>query len=344
MDLAQKCHDTDLTFLQTLSTSNKSVALTDKIIMQQYNEYCRLHNIRIFGKLDSHVCSNACQFWEYKNKTKQCQLAFVCKHSRLIHRCGKTCTKQTLTQNREGWTCSLTAYEVAGGPEVSYVSQSRDTFSATKTLGNNYIRMGKRSKVRRSHSKKSFPHIKIIHHAVVAIMTGDKRLVQYNTNIARFLKEITHLKHPTSSSAISFTETNLQIISVLETFKHMLIKPAQKNDRRLTILSTAIVKFWEKFADIIHFSIKTIATFTAVCISKLRTGYNIGNIIVFPQTDWVDRHAPTDIQFAGVYGIRCRNMSILWRKIQEQILSPHSNLPIRTMVFDPIHLSQTISY
>lgn len=335
MDVPQKCHHSDLTFLQNI-TKPKVLEITDKIVLQQYNEYCRLHNIRIFGKNEHHTCSNSCQFWEYKNKTKFYELVFVCKYSRLIHRCGKNCSKRTLTKNREGYICSLTAYEVDRGPELSYISQSKDTFSSVKTLGNNFIRMGKQPKKRTQSTHKTCPHIKIIEQTVISIMTGEQRLQQYKTNLSRFLKEISHIKQNTIPEGTSFMHTNFQIVKILNNFKQTLKKPAHKNDQRISILSKAIIKFWEKFSTLLHFSVKTIATFTAVCISKLRKGYTIGNIIIFPYINWVETHAPTDIQFGGIHNIQCRNMSILWRKLQEKILSPNSNLPIRTMVFDPI--------
>lgn len=331
--------------METTQNSSHTGGLTDQIIMQQFNEYCRLHNIRIFGKVENHTCTSNCAFWEYKNKNSQYTLVFVCKYSRKIHYCGSECSSKLLSRNREGWVCSLTGYQVDDGPYISYISQSKDTFSDTKTLGNNYVRMGtktkSKSKSRTKHGKPKqykkpmLPYVNIITSTVTKIMTGEERYTQYKTNTAKFLREVAQsLKNTqTASGGLEFMTTNASITTILASFKHSLRKPAQKNDHRLAILVSAITRFWEKFQYLLDFSIKTIATFTAVCISKLRKGYYIGNIAVFPAIEWVDKHAPTDIQFGGIAGIQCRNMSILWRRLQEKIISPVSNLPLHTMVF-----------
>jgi len=328
----------------------------DKQVMQQYNEWCRRSGLRIFGKLEAHVCTNACMFWEYTvkrrvNKTiKPKTLTFVCKYSRVVHHCGDKCAHTMLSKHREGYVCALTGFQVANGPHITYVSLSKDTFSSSRLIGNNYVRMGKKTKVKvksegtnmkngvsvnvLSMQHKKMPYVKIIKSTVSAIMTGKDRHVQYANNTERFLKEISSIARKKNSAGLEFVYINAAITSTLNTFQHLLRKPVRINDHRLLLVATAIIQYWEKFACYIHFSAKTIITFTAVCISKLRSGHMIGEITIFPMSSWVARHAPADIQFGGISGIQCRNMSILWRKMQEKIISPTTNVPMRAMLFE----------
>lgn len=279
----------------------------------------------MFGRLNFHLCSKECYFWQHPSV----QNTFVCKRSRKVHFCGKKCDQGILSFNREGYICALTGIELDSKVEVHYVTLSKSQYSTQKYVGNNFISMDK--KIPKGYKKPSTNLTKQISLAVVLILAGDDRYVQHSEYMSKFNKHIMSAQSPTDS--FSFLNLQPKIREAIEKYMPYLKPPLSKTDSKLDYISNKIISYFSKFTDLNIKSPKVVLTFTAVCISKLVTGVYIKNITVIPKIQWIADHAPADIQYSGIKGLQCRNISIMWRRMLQEILCPHTGMPRHEKLF-----------
>lgn len=165
------------------------------------------------------------------------------------------------------------------------------------------------------------------------LCTKPKRRRMKNDS-GEFLKQCTIVfKASTKNRTIDFLEAHRAFFNMLKRKDMNKAPTTGVTQIQLERLTTAIIRYYEKLNIDWSTTHKTMSTFTAVVVSKLRTGYLINGITIFPKIEWISQHAPTDIQFSGIVGIQCRSMSIMWRKMQAAIISPASGLPSHTKIF-----------
>lgn len=309
-------------------------SIKDTDIIIKFNEWCRLKNHRVYGEILHHMCvPGHCCMWEHPKKDHLDQI-FVCKHSRKIHRCSTACEYLAVGNAREGYVCTLTGMVSRELLTLHYTRPSKD-LSSKYLAHDHYIKMGKgQSKKRKQSAINKPPPSALILETLKSIFSGKERYKTYNTQKDRFFRESTKRFKKYRHQHINFIKTTGEILSLYKSFGSMLNPPMPHSPEKLLALSHSISNYWVKVGTSLARSPKTVGVFTAVCVSKLRTGYSINDIVIFPKVDWINRYSPSDINFSGLHaGIQCRSMSITWRKIQEKIICSKTNTPIHGMLF-----------
>jgi len=291
--------------------------------------------MRVFGECVLHTCvPDFCSMWEYPSP-KNKHMVFVCKESRKIHRCGAKCIYSIINKSKEGNVCTLTGMMTSTQSFLHYTRPSKDP-NVKNNFNDHYIKMGntKRRRSTPSPNTSKPPPTHLILETLKSIFSGTERHRSYIMQKERFFREVSKKFKKKRGYDINFMETSCAILSLYRSFGSMLNPPIDRSNKKIVLLSNAISDYWMKIGTSLARSPKTVGVFTAVCVSKLRTGYTINNIIIFPKIDWISRYAPSDINFSGLHiGIQCRSMSIAWRKMQEKIICPQTNTPIHGTLF-----------
>jgi len=273
--------------------------------------------------------------WEYPYKIHK-EMAFVCVESGNIHRCGSLCKDHTITKRREGCVCIFTGIVVSSQILLHYTRPSKNPHDK-RDLNDHYIKMGsvgrKKSPSTRTNLNLNIP-TQLVTDTLHSIFLGPERHHSYDVQKGRFFRQVCKYFKKNKDLPIIFTETNVKLFTLYKSFGSMLNPPMKKIIPQLTLLAKAIAIYWVTLKTSLARSPKTIGVFTAVCVSKLRTGYSVDNVVIFPKINWISYHAPADINFSGLHaGIQCRSMSHAWRKMQEKFICSKTNTPIHGMLF-----------
>lgn len=303
-----------------------------KDVRQLYTSERRQNGLLVFAPNESHVCTNACQFYEHRTPDA---IVFLCKKSLMVHFCGKQCGRSFLSAQQEGYVCELTGFVVGEPPSIAYSRKSKDAFSKTKFLGDNFMRMGTRTPRQKKDTNSPSIRCTCFEKALEYVLCGPDRVRVFSTHKKKYLKEVSaelyRLKR--SGQSVDLQEMSRAIHCTYQSNKHLLNPPCDYRDTQINALSRAIFVYYQKFRGLKKTS-KVAHAFVGVCISKLRDGYTSNGVVVFKKNAYVARYAPSDIQFGLLPGFHCRHMSILWRKMLSEILSPVTNTPKLGMIFE----------
>lgn len=281
-----------------------------------------------YSEITNHDCTCKCRFFEYN--TKEHGKAFVCCFSRKVHLCGCHCT--SYEETTEGYVCFLTGHMLPYDIERHYSKKQKG--SDTKYIVNPPVRMGRSGKRRRKTG--------YVYHADTArtflqdIFYGKYKSNRYNTNKQVFTNYcIKAFKQVHKIGHVDFLQQHkLMAREAHRLFGTSYAPPKPLPAIKIENLVRSIHDFWIKQADAgIYKTTNASVIFTAVCISKLRTGYRVGNTEIFPKVPWIAQNAPTDCFYSGIPQFKCRSMSIMWRRILNNTIEQASMLPKRGFIF-----------
>lgn len=303
-------------------------------IIQSYNTWCKLNSVPIFATVSNHICSNRCLLWQYPTSPKK-ENIFVCKFARIVHYCGKRCVYAQETKNSESIVCGITGWVLPIAIEKNYVSITHDSCGNNMYTNNNQIIMGKKKNTSKRPKKAcnvlSMPRII---ECITAIFTVSAKQKTSQSKSTTFMKRCNaYIKSISKSNTISFLDAHRAFFLALPHPKNTLSKNNKISPIQLQKLASSILVYYGRLNLPVSTTHKTINTFTAVIVSKLRSGYTNNGIVIFPKVEWIAAMAPKDIQFAGIMGIQCRSMSIMWRKIQASIICSASGMPSHNKIF-----------
>lgn len=290
---------------------------TDALIAE-YNTRCRRRNQPVYAAIVHHHCTPSCKLYHLKTLADKTPL-FICTYSRNIHVCGHGCIHAQVTPRSESIVCGLTGWVLPVAVEKNYATMSTNTSNVTTYTNSSTIVMGTHTKPK-NHSKRAPAYTTLPLQTVV-----DALYVFFGVN--KHSDSTQTKRHIKVRFPITFTALQKQL------FQSVAMDPEPITPIRVQKLAKAIVRFYAQLGMRWSLSGKNIATFTAVVLSKLRTGYAIKTVEMFPRVDWITQHAPYDVEFAGMLQIKCRAMSTLWRKIQQLMVCPQSGIPIHTKLF-----------
>lgn len=106
-------------------------------------------------------------------------------------------------------------------------------------------------------------------------------------------------------------------------------RPCDSDDSRLPPLVDGLTRHALKFRTLKR-NRKTVHAFVSACIEKLRTGYSIGGVEMYPHDPFVWAHAPDELLHGPLGGMRCRYMSAASLMIAKESTSD-AGLPLRHM-------------
>ena len=310
----------------------------EQTYVDTYNNWCRLNGHAVFAPILSHNCNVGCKLWSVpKSKSHPNLIAFVCTFSRKVHHCGSKCSHAQINRNSENYVCSLTGWVLPFSIEKNYVSISSDskgndvyTNTCNVIMGKTRKRPQKRIASQRTCSKQN------VYACLKEIFDFKHSQCKRKLEKEGFFKKCaTIVKLRPNTQHVNFLKTHKQFFTILKAQYPRLRSNFQSfaSNEQLEKLSCTIISYFNKLDLGMSITHKTINTFTAVIVSKLRSGCNIGNITIFPKINWISKIAPQDVQFSGIKGIQCRSMSIMWRKIQAKIVCPISGVPSRDHIF-----------
>jgi hypothetical protein len=288
-----------------------------------YKQHAQQTGKLLCAPVPGHVCRRGCRMWEAPGPNK----AFVCEYSHQVHWCGEKC--QYAEETHEHYVCTLTGHLVPFAIEKNYVTLAKDTHSDRTYNNDHYIIMGKRGPKRKKNvvSSRVF-NATLAKKFIVAVFDATIHATRSDTKFLDACKVVAG----TNAKMLVFSELQKGIFYRWRRHSSFY-QPKMPSVIQLERLTTAIAQYWHQLNATWTPSPKNMLTFTAVIISKLRTGYHINKIKVFPRVEWVAANAPPDIAFAGIMGIRCRAMSILWRQLQALIVDSASGQPVLSRVF-----------
>jgi hypothetical protein len=213
--------------------------------------------------------------------------------------------------------CALTGWVLPVAVEKNYASISNDSGNGVTYTNTSSIVMGKKTK---SRSR--------------GVLRTPITVVMPIQDVKDALYKFFGLQKPALFPRplkiifpVTFTDLQRQLFQAATT------PPTAVTPIQIQLLATAIVRFYTQLDLHWTLSVKTIITFTAVIVSKLRIGYCINNIEIFPRVEWITQHAPHDIAFSGIMNLQCRAMSTMWRKLQQIIICPQSGIPAQDKLF-----------
>lgn len=298
--------------------------MSDKVI-GAYRAYAARCGKILCAPVPGHVCRRGCRMWEAPSGVAG--KAFVCEYSQKVHWCGNAC--QCAEETHEHYVCTLTGHLVPFAVEKNYVTLTKDTHSERTYNNDHYIVMGKRQ---RKKGTTPLP-VKQFNMGLVRqfLKTVFIHTTQASRSNAKFLDACKVVAN-TQNSIVLFTDLQRGIFHRWR--RHCTYyRPKMPSDIQLECLCKAIARYWYQLDHDWTPSPKNMLTFAAVVLSKLRTGYQLNRIPIFPRVEWIAANAPPDIAFAGIMGLRCRAMSILWRQLQALIVDSGSGQPILARVF-----------
>ena len=314
----------------------------EQTYVDTYNKWCQVHGHPIFAPIKSHNCNVGCKLWPVpKSKSFPTSIAFVGSFSRKVHHCGSQCSHAQINRNSENYVCSLTGWVLPFSIEKNYVSLSTDSKGNDVYTNTSNIVMGKTQS--KPHARKTSQRTCSKRNVYACL----KEIFDFNHNQCKrklekeiFFKKCANLiKLQHNTRQIFFLDAHKQFFKTLKSqHPHLNCNPQLfASDEQLQNLSSSIILYFNRLNLGLSITLKTINTFTAVIVSKLRSGCKIGNINVFPKINWISKIAPQDVQFAGIKGIQCRSMSIMWRKIQAKIVCSISGVPSLDYIFSLNH-------
>lgn len=282
----------------------------------QYDRYCQQQKKPVYAPIPRHKCDTTCRLHHLEllpDKTN----VFICEYARTLHYCNHNCVYAQITPHGESIVCALTGWVLPVTVEKNYASISNDSGNGVTYTNTSSIVMGKKAKSRPRSA---------IRAPVLSVMP-----IQDVKEVLRVFFKV-HKPSLTPrplkvAFPITFTELQRQLFRVVTT-PLPSVTPIQ-----IQLLADAIVRFYTQLDLHWNLSAKTVVTFTAVVVSKLRVGYRINDIEIFPCVEWITQHAPYDIEFSGIMNIQCRAMSTMWRKLQQNIICPQSGIPAQDKLF-----------
>jgi hypothetical protein len=287
-----------------------------EVYIAQYDHYCKQHQKPVYAPIPRHQCNTTCRLHHLQllpDKTN----VFICEYARTLHYCNHACIYAQITPHDESIVCALTGWVLPITVEKNYASISNDSGNGVTYTNTSSIVMGKKAKSRPRSA-----------------MRAPTTLVMPIQDVKDALYIFFGLRKPSLSTrplkiAFPITFTDLQ----RQLFQTATMPPVAVTPIQIQLLAAAIVQFYTQLDLRWTLSVKTILTFTAVIVSKLRIGYCINKIEIFPRVEWITQHAPHDIAFSGVMNLQCRAMSTMWRKLQQTIICPQSGIPAQDKLF-----------
>lgn len=296
--------------------------------LKAFDRECAKYNTFAHTEISNHVCTARCSKMEFSHKTLG--KAFVCRFSRKVHICGCQCT--TYEETNEGYVCYLTGHVLPYNVEKHYCKKEKG--ASNRFVVGTLVRMGKAGTKKKKRLPKFNAHaarlfLKDLFYGPVRIKKYNQQLEMLNMFIVKQQKESLRKGYV---CFMSFHKECKREINRL--FGNCASYPEALPDVQIEALLKGIQDFWSKQDEIQKYK-TTNATlvFSAVCVSKLRTGFSIRGTRVFPMIPWINKHAPPDTFYSQISDFRCRAMSLMWRKILASIVDNKSMMPKRDAIF-----------
>ena len=313
-DNAQLLHEA-----HTTCQDNKDALIRSALC--HFDNVCKRRGYLLHAPIPHHVCTSRCRLVEYTSRALG--KAFVCSLSRNVHVCGAGCNEAE--QTNEAWVCRLTGHEVPIPNELFYVKRSKENPRAF--VAPPPTRMGK-SGMSRKLSKATFDMDKckkFIHR----VFNGKERHMYYMSTKKTVFDVVEKIKKDAHRRGrINFLDANKRIFKLAgKLFKKSFAKPTEISDKNVEAVAKAIHTIWKnsKSAQQSKSSNSTIVL-TALCLTKFKTGHTISGTVFLPKIEWIAQLSPDDSFYSNIPEIRCRSMSLLWRKILEESVDGRSAL------------------
>ena len=293
-----------------------------------YDWECKKRNRPCHIEIPSHTCTSRCSFMEFNDK--QLGKAFVCRFSKKVHVCGHRCS--TYEENNEGIVCYLTGHVLPYNIEAHYTKKQKGC--ENKYIINTPIRMGKSGAKKKTRLPKF--NTDAARSFLKDIFFGPLRIKRYTTHIKSIHTLSTKMgKEASKSGAINFMQFQRAVFKEID---HLLgdnpEPPRPLPDILIERLLISIQTYWNKQPQIQRYKTTNgTLVFVAVCVSKLKSGFTIKNTTVFPKVPWIAKYAPSDAFYTHISEFRCRQLSLMWRKLLENIVDSKSSLPKREGIF-----------
>jgi len=164
-------------------------------------------------------------------------------------------------------------------------------------------------------------------------MFGQIRQQIYNESIDKFKKDVKLAFRSKFSSLkrIDYLDAIQLIKRIKLKYNRSINKPINMTDDEISHVAKHIASHFlkiQKWCKRITNTINSIEIFTACMVDKMATGFTIDNVELIPKIILFSRHAPDDIQFGSLPGIRCRTMSIYHRHIQSACITKNGNVRV----------------
>lgn len=294
-----------------------------------YHRYCKKHGLPPHAQIDTHTCSIRCRHVEFSDK--KLGKAFICTFSKKVHCCAYYCSEAEETS--EGYVCRLTGHVLPYNIERFYVKRQRGCDN--KFVVNPPIKMGTSGKARCYKPKHRFD-TDAARTFLQNAFYGPARISKYRAKKAAFSSYAKRLsKTAKRDGVVDFIEIQTMLLRELNRiFGCNAEEPVPFTSVRIETLIRYIHKFWDIHSNVhTNKTANTTLVFTATCLSRLRTGYKVNGIEVFPKIEWVHKYAPPDTFYAVISNFKCRSLSLMWRKILANTIDSKSMLPNRRYVF-----------
>ena len=163
-------------------------------------------------------------------------------------------------------------------------------------------------------------------------MGSSHRLVIYKKAYDRFIRDVRiHFRSKfMERGSVDYFEAVTVLRNLKKHYARSLNKPVNIDDATLNALSHSIAVYFVKIQSVsngdISDTVNSAEIFTACILSKLATGFRLGNVDIIPKMFYFARHVPADIQFKDLPNIRCRSMSVCTRAIQAACLTPSGHV------------------
>ena len=168
---------------------------------------------------------------------------------------------------------------------------------------------------------------------VLSILSSSERLTIYKKAHDRFIRDVRiQFKSTFVNHQIDYLKALVVIRDLKKHYARSLNKPIKMETKTINAISRSIAKYFIKIqgksnGDIAD-TVNSVEIFTACILSKLASGFKLGNVDIIPKMFFFSRHVPADIQFKELPNIRCRSMSVCTRAIQAACLTPSGHARI----------------
>ena len=299
------------------------------LAIEKYNEICKSKGIQICLPQPFHKCTSACSLVEIRGLSQ-----YVCEWSRNVHVCGEFCTEGERLKDNSGYVCRLTGRILPQKVYSHYELPSKTDTSKRKHDHHTKMATGRKKKRKINSIIKSEDRLlAIVRKTALNILSSSERMIIYKKTHDRFIRDVKiKFKSTFGSSQVDFLKATAILRNLKKHYARSLNKPIKMEPQSIDSISRSIAKYFIKIqkntnGDISD-TVNSVEIFTACVLSKLASGFTLGNVEIIPKIFFFSRHVPADIQFKELPNLRCRSMSVCTRAIQAACLTPSGHARI----------------
>lgn len=266
-----------------------------------------------------HTCSMHCVRWKVPTTSTMCEDVYVCRRSHNVHTCGRLCRNAVVDGITTETICTLTGVVIDTVQSVVHV-----TFDENNNVTSDHPTQRKPVTLA---SAKTEEHLPIFKQALIDLFTS-------KIPKKRYTQKVLGLRHKfkCTKTHITYMEVESSIHKIFKQHGYALEPPLDANDKMISLLAHAILKYWMKFFKHIKNNVRNKRVFTAAVVERLKTGCIVQGVVFFPKIEFVARYAPDETLAGQIIGIRIsRFISTMDRMIYDMIM--RTNIPDVNYIF-----------